>query len=105
MIDKNLYCETFSQLHASEEAKKEVFQNMQEKNTQRKMPKFLQTSAIAAAMVCIPWPSVPGRLIWPPAARFSEACGRYGPTVMRPAMRPWTRTASSMSSPLGKEPS
>lgn len=35
MIDKNLYCETFSQLHASEEAKKEVFQNMQEKKTQR----------------------------------------------------------------------
>lgn len=48
MIDKKLYCETFSRLRASEEAKKEVLQ-MKEKKCMR-MPKILRGAAIAAAM-------------------------------------------------------
>ena len=48
MIDKKLYCETFSRLRASEEAKKEVLQ-MKEKKRMR-MPKILRGAAIAAAM-------------------------------------------------------
>ena len=48
MIDPKLYCETFSRLHASEEAKKEVLQ-MKEKKRMR-MPKILRGAAIAAAM-------------------------------------------------------
>lgn len=48
MIDQRLYCETFSQLHASQEAKQEVFQMKGSKRS--KMPKFLRTAAIAAAM-------------------------------------------------------
>ena len=48
MIDPKLYCETFSRLHASEEAKKEVLQ-MKEKKRVR-MPKVLRGAAIAAAM-------------------------------------------------------
>lgn len=50
MIDKKLYCETFSHLRASEEAKKEVF-HMSEK-TNRRIPKVLRAAAIAAAMTC-----------------------------------------------------
>lgn len=50
MIDKKLYCETFSRLHASEEAKKEVFQ--MKENRRSSMPRLLRTAAIAAAMVC-----------------------------------------------------
>lgn len=50
MIDKNLYCETFSRLHASEEAKKEVFQ--MKENKRSRMPRLLRTVAIAAAMTC-----------------------------------------------------
>ena len=40
MIDKKLYCETFSRLHASEEAKKEVFQMTKKKGT--RIPKLLR---------------------------------------------------------------
>ncbi len=50
MIDKKLYCETFSHLRASEEAKKEVF-HMREQ-THRWIPKILRAAAIAAAMTC-----------------------------------------------------
>lgn len=50
MIDKRLYCETFSRLCASEEAKKEVFQKMNERKTVRRMPKLLRGAAIAAVM-------------------------------------------------------
>lgn len=50
MIDKRLYCETFSRLCASEEAKKEVFQMMNEKKNRRRFPKVLRAGAIAAAM-------------------------------------------------------
>lgn len=53
MIDKNLYCETFSRLCASEEAKKEVFQMMEEKQNRTRTPKLLRVAAIAAAMVCV----------------------------------------------------
>lgn len=50
MIDKRLYCETFSRLCASEEAKKEVFQMMNEKKQAKRLPKVLRAAAIAAAM-------------------------------------------------------
>lgn len=50
MIDKNLYRETFSQLHASEEAKQEVFQMMQEIKHRKRLPRVLRGAAIAAAM-------------------------------------------------------
>lgn len=49
MIDKRLYCETFSRLRASEEAKKEVFQ-MKENKKHVRMPRALRTAAIAAAL-------------------------------------------------------
>lgn len=50
MIDKKLYCETFSHLRASEKAKEEVF-HMREQ-THRRTPKVLRAAAIAAAMTC-----------------------------------------------------
>lgn len=50
MIDKRLYCETFSRLCASEEAKKEVFQMMNEKKQARRLPRVLRAGAIAAVM-------------------------------------------------------
>ena len=49
MIDRKLYCETFSRLCASEEAKKEVFQMRQEQKRVR-LPKVLRAGAMAAAM-------------------------------------------------------
>lgn len=49
MIDKRLYCETFSRLRASEEAKKEVFQ-MKENKKRVRMPRALRTAAIAAVL-------------------------------------------------------
>lgn len=52
MIDKNLYCETFSRLCASEEAKKEVFRMKENKQKRVRVPKLLRSAAIAAAMVC-----------------------------------------------------
>lgn len=51
MIDKNLYCETFSRLCASEEAKKEVFQMKESRQKRAGMPKVLRTAAVAAVMV------------------------------------------------------
>lgn len=50
MIDKRLYCETFSRLCASEEAKKEVFQMMNEKKRAKRLPRVLRSGVIAAAM-------------------------------------------------------
>lgn len=50
MIDKRLYCETFSRLCASEEAKKEVFQMMNETKHRARLPGILRAGAIAAAM-------------------------------------------------------
>lgn len=52
MIDKNLYCEIFSRLCASEKAKKEVFQMAEEKKRQMRMPKLLRTAAMTAALAC-----------------------------------------------------
>lgn len=50
MIDKRLYRETFSRLCASEEAKKEVFQMLNEKKQTRCLPRVLRAGTIAAAM-------------------------------------------------------
>lgn len=50
MIDKRLYCETFSRLCASEESKREVIQMMHEKKHRKSLPKALRAGAIAAAM-------------------------------------------------------
>lgn len=50
MIDKNLYCETFSRLHASEEAKKEVFQMKENMHKRVRMPRLLRTAAMAAVL-------------------------------------------------------
>lgn len=50
MIDKRLYCETFSRLCVSEEAKKEVFQMMNETKRRARLPGILRAGAIAAAM-------------------------------------------------------
>lgn len=50
MIDRRLYCETFSRLCASEEAKKEVFQMMNERKNTRRFPRILRVGAIAAVM-------------------------------------------------------
>lgn len=52
MIDRHLYCETFSRLCASEEAKKEVFQMKEKRQKHGRMPRLLRTAAIAAVMVC-----------------------------------------------------
>ena len=49
MIDKALYCETFSRLCASDEAKKEVFRKM-EKQKKIRFPRLLRGAAIAAVM-------------------------------------------------------
>ena len=51
MIDKRMYRETFSQLRASDQAKQEVLQKMQEIKHRKRMPKVLRGAAIAAAMV------------------------------------------------------
>ena len=53
MIDKRLYCETFSRLCASEEAKKEVFQMMKEKKEAKRLPRVLRAGAIAAVMTVV----------------------------------------------------
>lgn len=52
MIDKKLYCETFSRLHASEEAKKEVFQMKENMQRRARLPKLLRAAAVAAVMAC-----------------------------------------------------
>lgn len=41
MIDKRLYQETFSHLRASDQAKQEVFQKMQEMKHRKRMPRVL----------------------------------------------------------------
>lgn len=51
MIDDELYRETFSKLRASEQAKREVLMNIQEKKTKRRLPKVLRSAAIAAVLV------------------------------------------------------
>ena len=51
MIDKRLYQETFSHLRASDQAKQEVFQKMQEMKHRKRMPRVLRGAAMAAAMV------------------------------------------------------
>lgn len=53
MIDKRLYCEIFSRLCASEEAKKEVFQMMNEKKQAKRLPRVLRAGAIAAVMTVV----------------------------------------------------
>lgn len=53
MIDRRLYCETFSRLCASEEAKKEVFQMMKEKKEAKRLPRVLRAGAIAAVMTVV----------------------------------------------------
>lgn len=50
MIDEKLYRETFSQLRASDEAKKEVFLSMSEKKTMRRPLKALRAAAMAAML-------------------------------------------------------
>ena len=50
MIDRRLYRETFSQLHASQRAKQEVFETMQQMKQKKRMPRFLRGAAIAAVM-------------------------------------------------------
>ena len=51
MIDKRLYQETFSQLRASDQAKQEVLQKMQEMKQRKRMPRVLRGAALAAAMM------------------------------------------------------
>ena len=51
MIDKRMYRETFSQLRASDQAKQEVLQKMQEMKQRKRMPRVLRGAALAAAMV------------------------------------------------------
>lgn len=51
MIDRNLYCETFSRLQASNEAKKEVLLKMSEtKKTMRRPLKALRAAGLAAML-------------------------------------------------------
>ncbi len=53
MIDRNLYCESFSRLRASDEAKKEVLAKMNEMNgkkTLRRPLKTLRAAALAAML-------------------------------------------------------
>lgn len=51
MIDKRMYRETFSQLRASDQAKQEVLQKMQEMKQRKRMPRVLRGAALAAAMM------------------------------------------------------
>ena len=51
MIDERVYCETFSKLHASREAKEEVFRMMQTRKQARRLPRVLRVAAMAAVMV------------------------------------------------------
>ena len=47
MIDKRLYQETFSHLRASDQAKQEVFQKMQEMKHRKRMPRVLRGAAMS----------------------------------------------------------
>lgn len=49
-MDERLYRETFSKLQASAESKEEVFQKMKNQKNQKRIPKLLRVSGIAAAM-------------------------------------------------------
>lgn len=51
MIDERVYRETFSRLRASQQAKEEVFQMMETRKHNRRLPKVLRGAAIAAVMV------------------------------------------------------
>lgn len=51
MIDERVYCETFSKLHASREAKEEVFRMMETRKQARRLPRVLRVAAMAAVMV------------------------------------------------------
>lgn len=51
MIDERVYSETFSRLRASQQAKEEVFQMMETRKHNRRLPKVLRGAAIAAVMV------------------------------------------------------
>ena len=51
MCIRDRYQETFSHLRASDQAKQEVFQKMQEMKHRKRMPRVLRGAAIAAAMV------------------------------------------------------
>lgn len=50
MIDKRTYCETFSQLRASEDAKREVLERMRQQSMRRK-PRPLRVLGLTAAVV------------------------------------------------------
>lgn len=50
MIDKRLYQETFSHLRASDQAKQEVFQKMQEMKHRKRMPRVLRARPLP-----LPW--------------------------------------------------
>ena len=56
MIDRNLYCESFSRLRASDEAKKEVLAKMNEMNGKKTLRRPLKTlrAAALAAMLTLP---------------------------------------------------
>lgn len=51
MIDERVYCETFSKLHASGEAKEEVFRMMETRKQARRLPRVLRVAAMVAVMV------------------------------------------------------
>ena len=51
MIDERVYRETFSRLRASQQAKEEVFQMMETRKHNRRLPKVLRGAVIAAVMV------------------------------------------------------
>ena len=53
MIDKRLYQETFSHLRASDQAKQEVFQKMQEMKHRKRMPRVVRGAATAAVPVIV----------------------------------------------------
>lgn len=53
MIDERVYCETFSKLHASREAKEEVFRMMETRKQARHLPRVLRVAAMAAVMVMV----------------------------------------------------
>jgi len=50
MMDEKLYRETFSQLRASDKAKEEVFQMMNQNGKHKRFSKILRTAAMAAVM-------------------------------------------------------
>lgn len=61
MIDKRLYQETFSHLRASDQAKQEVFQKMQEMKHRKRMPRVLAGRGHCRCHGDGRWPSPPGQ--------------------------------------------